>query len=402
MPLSFTDKLRLQGEASTLNKQLKSGSLGFMEKLTKQAEWKAIIDQLKGAAAPAQPPAPAAEPETEPAPDPLVDEEGTDEEAEQVAGRSLVGFRLASVNHPKWALKFENQNSSRAADLVVSNDQLGVAILWRPSSGTDQKAMLIGWPRYFKGTNQEGTGSTLPASAAWDGVKSPFPPSLRKKVRYMVGQAEREVVRALKSGIAGFAVTLKNPPFSVRLTDEKGISGDGATVSNAAAQYNVTVRGKDGLQTAAQAGQATAINLAMAGLLYGVERGNEDKSTLPTLAEWDALVASIPSDEIDHVQAEQLDSTRAKLAAALGEELPQESAQEPAGDDSPTPEGDDSPKKGGSIVERYIAGEFKDAPYSEFRAAVLDVEKAGATFEQIQGGAVEWAEANPELIQKAA
>lgn len=400
MPLSFTDKLRLQGEASTLNKQLKSGSLGFMEKLNKQAEWKAIIDQLKGNATPAQPPAPA--PEATPEAEPLQDEEGTDEEAEQVAGRSLVGFRLAGVNHPKWALKFENQNSSTAADLVVSNDQLGVAILWRPSSGTDQKAMLIGWPRYLKGTDLEGEGSTLPASAAWDGVKSPFPPILRKKVRYMVGQAEREVARALESGIAGFTVKVKGSSFPVRLTDEKGISGDGSTVSNAAVQYAVTVRGKDGLQDAAQTGQAAAMNLAMVGLLYGVESGNEDKSTLPTLAEWDALVAAIPSDEIDHVQAEQLDKTRAKLAAALGEELPQEPAQEPAGDDSPAPEGDGSQKKGGSIVERYIAGEFKDAPYSEFRAAVLDVEKAGATFEQIQDGAVEWAEANPELIQKAA
>lgn len=400
MPLSFTDKLRLQGEASTLNKQLKSGSLGFMEKLNKQAEWKAIIDQLKGNATPAQPPAPA--PEATPGAEPLQDEEGTDEEAEQVAGRSLVGFRLAGVNHPKWALKFENQNSSRPADLVVSNDQLGVSILWSPSSGTGQDAMLIGWPRFFEGTSVEGTGQTIPASRAWDGVKSPFPASLRKKVRYMVGQAEREVARALESGIAGFAVTMKKPPFAVRLTDEKGISGDGATVSNAAVQYNVTVRGKDGLQDAAQAAQATALNLAMVGLLYGVESGNEDKSTLPTLAEWDALVAAIPPDAIDDVQAEQLDKTRAKLAAALGEELPQESAQEPAGDDSPAPEGDGSQKKGGSIVERYIAGDFKDAPYSEFRAAVLDVERAGATFEQIQDGAVEWAEANPELIQKAA
>ncbi|WP_279448571.1 hypothetical protein [Aeromonas hydrophila] len=402
MPLSFTDKLRLQGEASTLNKQLKSGSLGFMEKLTKQAEWKAIIDQLKGSPTPAQPPAPAAVSEAEPAPAPLEDEEGTDEEAAQVAGRSLVGFRLAGVNHPKWALKFENQNSSRSADLVVSNDQLGVAILWRPSSGTDQKAMLIGWPRYLKGTNQEGTGSTLPASAAWDGVKSPFPPSLRKKVRYMVGQAEREVARALESGIASFTVTLKNPPFSVRLIDEKGISGNGDTVSNAAAQYTVTVRGKDGLQNIAQAGQARVMNLAMNALLYGVESGNEDKSTLPTLAEWDALVAAIPLDAIDDVDAKLLDDTRVKLAAALGDESTQEQAQEPAGDDSPAPEGDGSQKKGGGIVERYITGEFKDAPYSEFRAAVLDVEKAGATFEQIQGGAIEWVEANPELIQKAA
>lgn len=402
MPLSFTDKLRLQGEASTLNKQLKSGSLGFMEKLTKQAEWKAIIDQLKGSPAPAQPPAPAVVSEAEPAPAPLVDEEGTDEEAKQVAGRSLVGFRLAGVNHPKWALKFENQNRSSSADLVISNDQLGVAILWRPSSGTDQEAMRIGWPRYLKGTNQEGMGSTLPASAAWDGVKSPFPPSLRKKVRYMVGQAEREVARALESGIAGFAVTLKNPPFSVRLIDEKGISGSGDTVSNAAAQYTVTVRGKDGLQDIAQAGQARGMNLAMNALLYGVENRNDDKSILPTLAEWDALVAAIPSDAIDDVDVQLLNDTRARLAAALGGESAQEPAQELAGDDSPAPEGDGSQKKGGSIVERYIAGEFKDAPYSEFRAAVLDVEKAGATFEQIQGGAVEWVEANPELIQKAA
>lgn len=119
----------------------------------------------------------------------------------------------------------------------------------------------------------------------------------------MMGQAEREVARAQESGIAGFAVTLKNPPFSVRLIDEKGISGNGDTVSNAAAQYTVTVRGKDGLQDIAQAGQARVMNLAMNALLYGVESGNENKSTLPTLAEWDALVAVIPLDAIDDVDA---------------------------------------------------------------------------------------------------
>lgn len=397
MALSFTDKLRLQGEANAIKKELKSGSLGFMAKLTKQAEWKAVIDQLKGAATP-----PAAEPAPAIEPDLPLDEEGTDEEAEQAAGRSLVGFRLAGVNHPKWSLKFERGNTATAADLVVSNDQLEVCILWQPTSGTGRDALLIGWPRYTAGTDKEGTGFPIPAKQAWDGIKSPIPPSLRKKVRYMVGQAEREVARALKEGIAGFAVTMMNPPFSVRLTDSEGVYGSGRSVSNAAVSYNMERQGKEALQEAAQAGQITAALFGLHSLISKVEYGSIDKSALPSLAEWDAVVAAAPEDAMVGVPPDALKDARSKLGAALGGESQQEGQQDGAGGDLPAPEGGDSQKSAGGIVGRYIAGEFKDAPYSAFRAAVVDVEKAGGTFEQIQSGAVEWVEANPELIQQAA
>lgn len=397
MALSFTDKLRLQGEANAIKKELKSGSLGFMDKLAKQAEWKAIIDQLNGAATPpAAEPAPAIEPEL-----PL-DEEGTDEEAEQAAGRSLVGFRLAGVHHPKWALKFERGNTASAADLVVSNDQLEVCVLWQPTSGTGRDALLIGWPRYTAGTDKEGSGFTIPASRAWDGIKSPFPPSLRKKVRYMVGQAEREVERALKDGIAGFSVTMMNPPFSVRLTDGEGAYGSGRTVSSAAVSYNMEKKGKGALQEAAQDGQITAAILGLNSLIAQVEHGSIDKSAMPSLAEWDAVVASVPEEAMEEVPSDRLTDARRDLAAALGDESQQEGPQDDAGDNLPAPEGDGSQKSSGGIVERYTAGEFKDAPYSAFRAAVIDVENAGGTFEQIQSGAIEWVEANPELIQQAA
>lgn len=397
MALSFTDKLRLQGEANAIKKELKSGSLGFMAKLAKQAEWKTVIDQLKGAAtSPAAEPAPAIEPK------PLLDEEGTDEEAEQAAGRSLVGFRLAGVHHPKWALKFEDSNAAQASDLVVSNDQLEVCILWRPTLGTGRDAMLIGWPRYTAGTDKEGEGFNVKASRAWDGIQSPFPAGLRKKVRYMVGQAEREVARALKEGIAGFAVTMMNPPFSVRLTDSEGVYGSGRSVSNAAVSYNMERKGKGALQEAAQAGQITAALLGLNSLIAQVEYGSIDKSALPSLAEWDAVVASVPEDAMEEAHSDALTAARNNLAAALGGESQQEGPQDGAGGDLPAPEGDGSQKSSGGIVERYTAGEFKDAPYSAFRAAVVDVEKAGGTFEQIQSGAVEWVESNPELIQQAA
>lgn len=395
MALSFTDKLRLQGEANAIKKELKSGSLGFMAKLTKQAEWKAVIDQLKGAATPpVAESAPAIEPEL-----PL-DEEGTDEEAEQAAGRSLVGFRLAGVHHPKWALKFENGNTTQAADLVVSNDQLEVCVLWQPTSGTGRDALLIGWPRNLKGTNKEGAGHTIKASTAWDGVKSPFPPILRKKVRYMVGQAEREVARALKEGVAEFSVSVESAIRPLVLMKD-GRSASDRTVAGAAAKYGMMVNGKDGLMAAAQDGQIYTLSIMVHAQLDAVNDGRADGTALPTVAEWDALIAATPEDSLDDFMREKLADIRQKLVERTPEGQ-QEGQQDGAGGDLPAPEGDDSQKSAGGIVERYIAGDFVDAPYSEFRAAVIEVEKAGATFEQIQSGAVEWVEASSELIQQAA
>lgn len=395
MALSFTDKLRLQGEANNIKKELKSGSLGFMAKLAKQAEWKAVIDQLKGVVTP-----PAADPDPAIEPEPPVDEEGTDEEAEQAAGRSLVGFRLAGVHHPKWALKFEHSNTTRAADLVVSNDQLEVCILWQPTSGTGRDDLLIGWPRYTTGTDKEGTGFTIRAKTAWEGIKSPFPPSLRKKVRYMVGQAEREIARVLKEGISGFSVSAVSATYPVVLTKD-GRSASERTVAGAAAKYGLMVNGKDGLMAAAQDGQIYTASIMVNTLIGAVNDGRADRAELPTVAEWDAIMAATPEDSIDEIRRERLADIRQQLVE-LNPESQREGQQDGAGADLPSQEGGDSPKSAGGIVERYIAGDFVDAPYSEFRAAVVEVEKAGATFEQIQSGAVEWVEANPEQIQQAA
>ncbi|MGL5292381.1 MAG: hypothetical protein ACRC9V_01055 [Aeromonas sp.] len=48
MALSFTEKLRLQAEASDIQKEVKSGSLSYMQKIAKQADWRRAMDLIKG------------------------------------------------------------------------------------------------------------------------------------------------------------------------------------------------------------------------------------------------------------------------------------------------------------------------------------------------------------------
>lgn len=399
MSLGFTEKLRLQGEASSIKAQLKSGSLGFMEKLNKQAEWKAIIDQLTGAAT--KPPVPAVEPPP-PAPTEPADEEGTDEEAELVSGRSLVGLRLAGVNHPKWAQKFERTTShgGSAGDLLVSNDQLEVCIVWTPTLGSGRKSMRLGWPRFHKGTSDEGKGQTISADEAWSGIKSSLPPALRKKVRYMVGQAEREAERILKEGVAGFAISLGNSITPV-IAEKDGVKGGAATVAGAIAKQEINARGKDGMMAAAQSGQLYVLIPYVGALARGDDLPSFDIANVPTVAEWDTMVAAVPADSLDEAASERLAEIREALVA-LHTKHAQEPTQEPA-TGAPTPdEGGSSQNGGGGIVERYIAGEFTNSPYVDFRAALVEADKAGATLDQIKEGAVSWVEANPNLIQQAA
>lgn len=398
MALSFTDKLRLQGAASSIKSELKAGTLGFMDKLKKQAEWKGIIDQLKGEATP---PAPAPKPEPEPSPAPVpdpVDEEGTDEEAAAVASRSLVGFRLAGVNHPSWALKYEGARFG-GLDLVVSNDQTEVAILWNPASASGIDAFLIAWPRYTEGTSRAGEAVTLKAKAAWDGIKSPFPQSLRKKVRYMVGQAEKEVDRVLKNGVGGFSV-IQTPKsiHPIQIADADGVVGAGSSLAMAYDAYRARTHGKASLLELAQEGRAKSIVLAMAGLLYGVTDSDADESTLPTVAEFDAIVDSLPEGSGSDVDMENLAKTRAELVAALGEEPVKIDAGGVSGEN----EGEGKGKSSASVIERFIAGEFNKSPYPEFRQAVVDVDSAGAEFSAIQAGAVAWVNANPDAFNQAA
>ena len=51
-----------------------------------------------------------------------------------------------------------------------------------------------------------------------------------------------------------------------------------------------------------------------------------------------------------------------------------------------------------SIVERFVAGEFKDNELNDFLTVIDDVEAAGGTLEQIKQGASGWINANTDKL----
>lgn len=211
---------------------------------------------------------------------------------------------------------------------------------------------------------------------------------------------DEEAERILKEGVAGFAISLGNSITPV-IAEKDGVKGGAATVAGAIAKQEINARGKDGMMAAAQSGQLYVLIPYVGALARGDDLPSFDIANVPTVAEWDTMVAAVPADSLDEAASERLAEIREALVA-LHAKHAQEPTQEPT-TGAPTPdEGGSSQNGGGGIVERYIAGEFTNSPYVDFRAALVEADKAGATLDQIKEGAVSWVEANPNLIQQAA
>lgn len=371
MALSFMEMRGLQKQAAAIKDELKSGTLAFMDMRKKQRELAEIIAKIKGET---PNPAPGQE-----------DEEGTDADAEAVAKRSLVGLFLGGVIHPAWVKVYEK---SAKANAIVSNEELGVVILWQAEQGTKRDAFQIGWP-VWNATITQG------ADDAWAGVKSSFPAAKRKKVRYMVEQAMKAAKDAMSNGVGKYAIYPGGYPGHVDLGYSDGsvrVTGM-ATLAPALTDAFAKLRyahapGLTGVSAVIAEGEtAAALNL------LGVEITTADmgRGAGLSMAEFEQLIQTIPAEDqgrYSHI----IDSLRQKVAALPGNQ----------GEPAPQPEPDPSPATGQTLIERYQAGEFNGEDYPQFRQRVLEVEAAGADFETLRDGVIAWAEANHQLFNDAA
>jgi hypothetical protein len=58
--------------------------------------------------------------------------------------------------------------------------------------------------------------------------------------------------------------------------------------------------------------------------------------------------------------------------------------------------GEEQPKV--SLVDRFVAGEFKALPLDQFFAKIDEVDSAGGTIEQLRFGSVDWVYENAALL----
>lgn len=370
MALSFMEMRGLQKQAAAIKDELKSGTLAFMDMRKKQRELAEIIAKIKGET---PNPAPGQE-----------DEEGTDADAEAVAKRSLVGLFLGGVIHPAWVKVYEK---SAKANAIVSNEELGVVILWQAEQGTKRDAFQIGWP-VWNATITQG------ADDAWAGVKSSFPAAKRKKVRYMVEQAMKAAKDAMSNGVGKYAIYPGGYPGYIALGYSDGsvrVEGSGsiaAALTDAFAKLRYAhAPGLTGVEAMITEGEtAAALNL------LGVEVTSAEigRGTI-SMVDFERVIQAIPADDQEQYGM-IIDSLRQKVAALPGNQ----------GEPAPQPEPEPAPATGPTLVERYQAGEFNGEDYPQFRQRVLEVEAAGADFETLRDGVIAWAEANYQLFNDAA
>lgn len=388
MALSILEKVGLQKQAATLKSQLAAAGLTIMDKIRLQRELAAVLAKLKGEAKPAP-----AEGE----------DEGSDEEAKATAGRSIVGLAINGANHPAWARRAETAEN---LDLVLSNAEHEIAVLFSPGSGGAKRSNFhIFWPRHLSGTNAEGGTTTMSADNAWRGVQSPFPPKLRKKVRYMVEQAEREITRLTTDGISGAKVEMMTAGARLVRENEFGL---GRTLREAYAALVATEKGVDALDSLNGESVLDAIQTLYVRADYALgaletaridaEKEHSKESmrrytpSLPRLEELRKLVeeseASQPKkDSLFRMIGELEDIARQLESDTKSDEKLPEPAPAPAED---------------QLVADYVAGNFSQLPYPDFRQKVMDVDAAGATLDQVKDGAVMWLTANADSIEKPA
>lgn len=373
MALGVIEKSKLQRESRQLQIDIKGGELGVMDKLAKQKAWRAIMLQLKADVQPIKD-------EPLPTTQGADDGEGTDEEAEQEASRSLQGFTFAGVNHPGWALQFQ-QDYRPETEVVLSNENLTVAILWEPLLGAKREAFFIAWPSYTEKL-------ALPSAKAWDGIKSPFPAKLRKKIRRLVDQAMRTVSSALEKGVNGFTIQVEQKGISagtVILTKD-GVSGTGDKTQEAYDDWKVAAGGLS--EALAAAGSGNFKSAARAISAYSdarfIKNAGQDPQSILELAKQLAIIGQTGVDNQAPLAGFLLEYANKAIAAAE-QAIADAAAGEPAAVDD-------------TVAGRFLRGEFNQEDPQQFRARIIEVDKAGLSLDQIKGGVVAWIEANPDRI----
>lgn len=359
MALGLMEKMGLQKQARTLQAEIMAGDLAIMVKLAKQKAWREVMLKLQADAVP-----------VEPLPTPPADEEVTDEEATQAVSRSIVGFEVAGVKHTELARNYIKKYHVANADVVLSNEAAEMAILWEPKIGFKRDSLYIHWPKSDEKI-------LIPAQNAWDGVKSYFPPKLRKQVRRFVERALAEVESLVSAGeIAGYRIAFpwvrgSMGYISVKKPDVAG-GGSGRCLRVAVNTYIAKDKGIDGISELLQLGDDISAGIASELLLKFNQKEGEPYPVSPELAEqWNALV----SDDSPAKKTFSDILEKAK-AAALPAENP--------------------------LFAQYIAGDFNDLAADKFRAKIVEVADAGLEFELVKQGVVSWIDANPSLIVEAA
>lgn len=369
MALSILEKIGLQKQAAGLKGELKSGTLSIMEKLGRQRELAAIMATLKGEAKP------ATEPTPEPVPEPGADEEGTDEEADKEASRSVQGFELAGVNHPAWTKPYANKAGLYGGDVVVSNEGLNIAIILvlSGSARLTRDDLKIAWPAYIEGTSKAEDYLSLPAKSAWDGVYSPFPPKMRKKVRRLVEQGLKVAERAFSEGIGEYRLTLK-PGASVEITLGNESASDW-TVGAAAARLKLANQGLEVVAGMMDQGDARNARAKLFEELAKLEHDGNNMSTEARAKAIEELRALMARADIG-VTADIIKEAVDKLVALQPDAEP----------DTTT------------LSDRFMRGDFNGEAPDIFRTRILAVAEEGLVLDDVKTGVNNWIEANPELI----
>lgn len=379
MALSFTEMRALQKQGTAIMADLKAGGLNFVEIRKKQREKAEIMAKLKGDAV-----------KPEPKPDP-VDEEGTDEEAEQEASRSVQGFELGGVSHPTWTKKYADKAGFHGSDVVLSNEGLKIAILLPPMvSDREIKRgdLRLAWPHFSAGTDAEDTGLSISADEAWAGVKSTLPPVLRKKVRRMVEQALATISKSFAEGVGGFALErLNNGKIRISRGDETSI---GYTVQEAAAMLRTAGQGLEAVIPLLDEGSLASAKEKFTRELAKVEYTAHTMTEPELLAAIEQLTAIQARDELpltaERIQ-EDLDLLGGYLTSVRRKPDP-----EPEPDPEPAPVVEDS------LSVRYLRGDFNQEAPADFRGRILAVANEGMALDDLKTGAVNWIKANPDLI----
>lgn len=360
MALGLMEKMGLQKQARTLQSEIMAGDLAIMVKLAKQKAWREVILKLQADAAP-----------VEPESTPPADEEVTDEEATQAVSRSIVGFEVAGVKHTELARNYIKKYHAADADVVLSNEAAEIAVMWRPVAGFDRDSLYIYSPKI----NEK---ILIPAKNAWEGVKSFFPPKLRKQVRRFIERALTEVNALISAGeIAGFKVAF---PWEKGNAGYITVAGDTPSGFKQASARCLRVAinavsamgsGISGITELLQNGDAIGASLALVNILYDSTNGDQGDEHYPVsqeLAEqWNALVSD--------------DSPAKKTFSDILEKA--KAAAQPA----------ENP-----LFEQYNAGKFNDLAADQFRTKIVEVADAGLEFEKVKQGVVTWIDANPSLI----
>lgn len=349
MALSILEKVGLQKQAATLKGELKAGQLSILNKLAKQRELAAIMTKIKGGAVK---PAPAEE-----------DEEGSDQEAEETSKRSLVGLALGGVRHPSWTKVYEKSSKATA---LVSNEALGVVILWATQEGAGRDVFRIGWPSWS-------ADQTFPAENAWKGIKSYFPADKRKKVRYMVEQAIRAAKDIYRNGVGDYSIA-QSPFGAVRLGYKgqvfvEGRATLGPALDVAYANLKYQHRGMDGVMESIADGNAAASLSLLSSEIVSAELGRGNPLSVE---EFDRFVEALSTEDQEHYSL-ILGDLRTRVAALKQE--PEE-----------------------TLAMRYLRGDFNQEAPDIFRGRILAVADEGMVLDDVKVGVTRWIEANPELI----